>query len=171
MLTRRALASGFAVPAVFAGRAKSQTITGDEMTSIDKDGSAHITRVIAIPPSVSSEAKEMFRSDREFAPNGWTDESHALIKRAQSVYPAKIEEKTMGGVKVKIITPQNASVDKNDRVMINLHGGGFTSDSGSLLESIPIAGLSRTRVITVDYRLAPKSPFPAAVDDVVAVYK
>jgi acetyl esterase/lipase len=159
------------MPAVFAGHAKSQTKTWDETTSIDTDGTAHISRTIPIPQSLSPEAKEMFRSDREFAPNGWTDESHALVKRAQSAYPVTIEEKTMGGVRVKIVTPRNASTDKNDRVMINLHGGGFTSDSGSLLESIPIAGLSRTRVIAVDYRLAPKSAFPAALDDAVAVYK
>ena len=90
MLTRRALASWFAVPAVFAGHAKSQIKTWDETTSIDNDGTAHISRTIPIPASLSPEAKEMFRSDREFAPNGWTDESHALVKRAQSFYPVTI---------------------------------------------------------------------------------
>lgn len=56
-------------------------------------------------------------------------------------------------------------------MLINLHGGGFTSDSGSLLESIPIASLTGMQVIAVEYRLAPEFPFPAAVDDSVAVYK
>ncbi len=55
--------------------------------------------------------------------------------------------------------------------MINVHGGGFNSDSGSLNESIPIAHLTRTKVISVLYRLAPEHPFPAAVDDTVAVYR
>ena len=61
--------------------------------------------------------------------------------------------------------------DKVDRVLINLHGGGFTTDSGSLTESIPIANLTHTKVVAVLYRLAPEHPFPAAVDDSVAVYK
>jgi monoterpene epsilon-lactone hydrolase len=56
-------------------------------------------------------------------------------------------------------------------VLINLHGGGFTADSGSLIESVPISNLTKTRVIAVLYRLAPEHPFPAAVDDAVAVYK
>jgi len=56
-------------------------------------------------------------------------------------------------------------------VLINLHGGGFNSDSGSLIEGIPIANLAKTKVVSVYYRLAPENPFPAAVDDVVAVYK
>jgi hypothetical protein len=61
--------------------------------------------------------------------------------------------------------------EKADRVLINLHGGGFTSDSGSLVESVPVASLTQTKVISVLYRLAPEHPFPAAVEDTVAVYK
>ena len=58
-----------------------------------------------------------------------------------------------------------------DRVLLCVHGGGFDSDSGSLTESIPIANLTRTRVVSVLYRLAPEHPYPAALDDAVAVYK
>jgi len=57
------------------------------------------------------------------------------------------------------------------RVLINLHGGGFVSDSGSLIEGIPIANLAKIKVVSVYYRLAPENPFPAAVDDVIAVYQ
>ncbi len=52
-----------------------------------------------------------------------------------------------------------------------MHGGGFNSDSGSLTETIPIANLTQTKVVAVLYRLAPEHPFPADVDDTVAVYK
>ncbi len=58
-----------------------------------------------------------------------------------------------------------------DRVLLNLHGGGFDSDSGSLTESVPIANLTRTRVVAALYRLAPEHPYPVAVDDAVAVYR
>jgi monoterpene epsilon-lactone hydrolase len=61
--------------------------------------------------------------------------------------------------------------DHLDRVLICLHGGGFNSDSGSYTESIPIANLTRTRVVSVLYRLAPEHPYPAALEDAVAVYK
>ena len=54
---------------------------------------------------------------------------------------------------------------------MNLHGGGFATDSGSLTENIPIAALSGIEVIAVLYRLAPEHPFPAAVDDALAVYR
>lgn len=58
-----------------------------------------------------------------------------------------------------------------DRVLMCVHGGGFDSDSGSLTESVPIANLTRTRVVSVLYRLSPEHPYPAALDDAVAVYK
>jgi monoterpene epsilon-lactone hydrolase len=70
---------------------------------------------------------------------------------------------------------QMCAIDKEpihpDRVLICLHGGGFNSDSGSYTESIPIANLTRTRVVSVLYRLSPEHPYPAALDDAVAVYK
>jgi len=58
-----------------------------------------------------------------------------------------------------------------DRALMCLHGGGFNSDSGSLTESIPIANLTRTRVVSVLYRLAPEHPYPAALEDAITVYR
>ncbi|MGH8147826.1 MAG: alpha/beta hydrolase [Rhodanobacteraceae bacterium] len=60
-----------------------------------------------------------------------------------------------------------------DRVLVNLHGGAFLwgAGSGGLVESIPVASLSRTSVITVDYRQGPEHVFPAACEDVATVYR
>jgi epsilon-lactone hydrolase len=72
----------------------------------------------------------------------------------------------------QILSRQGRGAEGNrNRVLINLHGGGFNSDSGSLIEGIPIANLAKTKVVSVYYRRAPENPFPPAVDDVVAVYK
>jgi monoterpene epsilon-lactone hydrolase len=72
---------------------------------------------------------------------------------------------------VRIVTPDAMPEANRDKVLLNLHGGGFNSDSGSYTESIPIAGYAKIKVVAVLYRLAPEHPFPAAVDDSVAVYK
>lgn len=77
----------------------------------------------------------------------------------------------IAGVRTDIITPLETPAANKNRVLINLHGGGFNSDSGSLIEGVPIAYLAKIKVVSVYYRLAPENPFPAAVDDVVAVYK
>ena len=70
-----------------------------------------------------------------------------------------------------MITPPDLPAANESRLLINLHGGGFNSDSGSLTETIPVATLAKTKTIAVLYRLAPEHPFPAAVEDSIAVYK
>ncbi len=89
-------------------------------------------------------------------------------------YPAEIEAQTMGGVAVRVITPHNGVAPGNERrVLINLHGGGF--DRGfpytALAEAIPVAGVGRVQVVTVDYRMGPEHRFPAANEDVANVYR
>ena len=96
--------------------------------------------------------------------------SSAPEKRA-GIIPSMLKETTTAGVRTDIITPLTMPEANRNRVLINLHGGGFNSDSGSLIEGIPIANLAKIKVVSVYYRLAPENPFPAAVDDVVAVYK
>jgi acetyl esterase/lipase len=92
-------------------------------------------------------------------------------EEARKLFPVRVEEKTIGGVRTDVITPLELAEAKRNRVLINVHGGGFNSDSGSLVEGVPIANLTGTTVVSVYYRLAPEHPFPAAVEDTVAVYK
>ena len=95
------------------------------------------------------------------------------LERLKQLYPVTIEEKVLAGVHVAVITPkEGVSTGNANRVLINLHGGGFLI--GGLLsgetESIPFVGLGKITVITVDYRQAPEYRYPAATEDVVAVY-
>ncbi|MCW1383677.1 alpha/beta hydrolase [Novosphingobium sp. KCTC 2891] len=54
-----------------------------------------------------------------------------------------------------------------------VHGGGWVAGSVADYDSFARTLAARTgcRVVSVDYRLAPEHPFPAAVDDVCAVYR
>lgn len=89
-------------------------------------------------------------------------------------YPASISLQTMGGVQVEVFASV-AGVPKHNerRVLINLHGGGFISGGRaySHLESAPIAAIGEIRVLSIDYRMAPEHIFPAASEDVAAVYR
>jgi epsilon-lactone hydrolase len=100
-----------------------------------------------------------------------TDEWRARQSaEAKRLFPVNIESTTTAGVPTDIITPLETPAPNRNLVLINLHGGGFNSDSGSLIEGDPICNLTKIKVVSVYYRLAPENPFPAAVDDVVAVY-
>lgn len=81
---------------------------------------------------------------------------------------------TLGGVTVDIVEPASGIAPENaGRVLINVHGGAFMwgAGSGALVEAIPIAATMRIKVVTVDYRLAPEHRYPAASEDVTAVYR
>jgi acetyl esterase/lipase len=159
--------------------AQSNPSTPQDSATFDPDGTAHITRVIPMPQTISPEAQAWLESltqqkagppetlaERRTNTDAWRKMDSAEARR---LYPVNIEETTTAGVRTDIITPLSAADSK--RVLINLHGGGFNSDSGSLIEGVPIANLAKIKVVSVYYRLAPENPFPAAVDDVVAVYK
>lgn len=94
-----------------------------------------------------------------------------LNQQAQAAYPVTIEEVTINGVRCHRVKPIDPPAANAKKVLINMHGGGFVLGSGSLVEAIPIANETGCEVISIDYRLAPEHPFPAAIDDIVAVYK
>ena len=90
---------------------------------------------------------------------------------AQVPVPADVLEKPteiggVGGIEVTI--PGNES----ERVILYFHGGVYVI--GSAATSVPlVSGLVRrvgVNAITLDYRLAPEHPYPAAVEDARAAY-
>jgi len=174
VLTVAALCGAVSSP----GQSSATPVKGT--AAFDADGTAHITRVVPMPDTISPEAQQWLASLTHSTPGPEslaerrkrTDEWRKFDSaEARKYYPANVEETTMAGVRTDIITPVTMPEANRNRVLINLHGGGFNSDSGSLIEGIPIANLAKTKVVSVYYRLAPENPFPAAVDDVVAVYK
>lgn len=92
----------------------------------------------------------------------------ALLQKRHDV---RVEAAVIAGVPVRIIYPKGTTALGKGPVLLNLHGGGFTLDSGSLTETIPIAALTGLPVVAVLYRLAPEHPYPAALDDALAVYQ
>ena len=163
-----------------AGLAPAGQQAQSDSSTIAADGTAYVTRIVPVPRTVSPEAQkslarvvsdvatpETLQQRREH-----TDKWQAGVgELSKKLYPVNVASDTIAGVPVRVITPLNMAAEKRDRVLINLHGGGFNSDSGSLSETIPIANLTGTKVVAVLYRLAPEHPFPAGLDDAVAVYK
>ena len=133
-----------------------------------------------MPSTISPEAQKWLDSlaRQKYAPQTLAERRAATDKwraddsaEARKRFPVNVQEKVIAGVRTDVITPMETPEANRNRVLVNLHGGGFNSDSGSLIEGIPIANLAKIQVVSVYYRLAPENPFPAAVDDVVAVYK
>jgi acetyl esterase/lipase len=82
-----------------------------------------------------------------------------------------MQERSIGRVPVRVFSPPTMSPQNQRSVLLNLHGGGFIVDAGSITENVPIAAYAGLTVVAAQYRLAPEHPFPAAVDDAEAVYR
>lgn len=77
-----------------------------------------------------------------------------------------------GALKGRLYTPLGAGIGPGPGIVF-FHGGGFVLgdlDSHDMICRRLAAG-SRCRVLSVDYRLAPEHPFPAAHDDAAAVWE
>jgi len=80
---------------------------------------------------------------------------------------ARFSPGTMGG-----LAGEWAESDTSAATMLYLHGGGYFACSPRTYRSITGAYAIRgLRVFTPDYRLAPEHPFPAALEDALAVYR
>jgi epsilon-lactone hydrolase len=90
----------------------------------------------------------------------------------RKLYSVNVVDQTIAGVPTRIVTPNDKAFDPK-RVLMNLHGGGFTmcADACAMIESVPIASLGGFKVVTVDYRMAPEAAHPAGVEDAAAVYR
>lgn len=98
----------------------------------------------------------------------WVIEKTA--SRAKLPVDIRRETVTADGVPCEWLIPDNSPPNK---VLLYLHGGGFIYGVTSIhLEMVAyLAKQSGLRVLMVDYRLAPKYPFPAALDDCVTAYR
>ncbi len=82
-----------------------------------------------------------------------------------------LEDRVVGGITTLWTTPPR--LEHEDKVMIFIHGGGWTVNSrrAQLPLQIAVASSLGLRVVSIEYPLAPENPYPAAVNDIVAVYR
>ena len=86
------------------------------------------------------------------------------------VTAARFRNSEMEGVPVRTYEPD---VVESDVTVVWCHGGGYALGSAAAVDPLAIFFGDRLgcRVVSVDYRLAPEHPFPAALDDTLAVLR
>jgi acetyl esterase/lipase len=96
------------------------------------------------------------------------------LERQRMLFSVERQDTTVGGIHAYVYTPKEGiSAPNQKRVLIDLHGGGFSGcwPGCAELESLPVAALGRIKVVSLDYREGPKYRFPAASEDVAAAYR
>ena len=150
-------------------------------------GAQAAARMFPTPHTVSLELQQLiaakplpYWNDHPKTSSEWKTWVNRLAQEEVKELPALREhlgvyatQGKIGGVPVFTFTPKNLPEANRDRVLLNLHGGGYVLGPGEsgTQEAILMAGIGEYRVIYVDYRMAPDFPYPAAVDDALSVYR
>jgi len=100
-------------------------------------------------------------------------EATKISLAASAVLGTKIEPTTVAGVSCFWVTPKEVPAANKDRLIVHVHGGAFVFNGGvsGTGEASLLADACKTRTLSIDYRMPPDHPFPAASDDVLAVWK
>ena len=137
------------------------------------------------PSAISAAAKAFFETAPP--PTHWpvTDETIEAVRQrerdgcaphseaARAALTERVEGVEIAGVPVEIVVPKGYDRANDGRAVLYFHGGAHVT--GSPFEDLPItAGLAHRlglKVCSSGYRLAPEHPFPAGLEDGLAVYR
>ncbi|WP_033295859.1 alpha/beta hydrolase [Amycolatopsis jejuensis] len=125
-------------------------------------GFLSMLRSAGAPPGFAGTPEEMRSRMRDAIESGWDPAAFAPVK--------SVEDIAAGSVPVKVVHPL---ADGPVPTVLYFHPGGFTMGSAHLMQDVArrLAHDLGACVVSVDYRLAPENPFPAAVDDALAALR
>jgi acetyl esterase/lipase len=103
-------------------------------------------------------------------------DDEAKVKEVQSAIDqsaVSVERDEIEGVVVYHVIPDEIDPRHEDHLFVHVHGGAYVLNGGvaCVAEALVIALGIKIPALSIDYRMAPRHPYPAAVDDVVTVYR
>lgn len=144
-------------------------------------------RTLPIPTTVSPEIQSFvtgpppsFWNDHPQTAEEWKIRVNQIAQFTLQQLPdlrnklqVSVEPIQLANVKGFLITPNQPLPENEKRILLHFHGGGYVLNPGEAGtdEAIMMAGFGRINVISIDYRMPPDFPFPAAMNDAVTAYR
>lgn len=147
-------------------------------------------RFIPVPKTISPEAQAILMTPNPYGNNvepaasdkvAWekrTSEgqepfTRMLAERFGPDKPKSMSEHKLSHSTLYEIEPTTLTKDRESKAIFYVHGGGFTVGGGvaAAYAAYQLAKLSGIRTFSIDYRIPPRSPFPAGLDDAVEAYR
>jgi acetyl esterase/lipase len=113
--------------------------------------------------SAKLSAEHRFRRNRRFL----------AADRSKPGPAVRIKPAQLAGLPVEWVTPRSLTQPDTAPICLYLHGGAFVMGGLNSHRDLAahLAQRAQIRLLMVDYRLAPEHPFPAGLDDALAVYR
>src|SRR3984957_10609476 len=177
----------------YRGGASDRLKRGEQWMTLDDEGRStagrEVARFIPVPTSVSEQAQQFLGMDmfaggaerlvpRDIA--GWralikeTDELLVAVMSAQIEHlRSSVQFTSVGGVPLFVVTPEGVDEGDTQPIYLDIHGGSLVMGGGKACEVMArrMAAQVQMQTWSVDYRMPPDHPYPAALDDVLAVYR
>jgi epsilon-lactone hydrolase len=169
-----ALTAGLAVPtATFSLEAGIREVPAKEIAVPTAGVSAQEQAVIGapLPPFWNDHPKDA--AAWKALINMRADQINKTLPGLRKKLGVNSEQVTIAGVNCYILTPDSIPEQNRNRLLVHVHGGGYVFAPGesATREAILMAGFGKFKVISIDYRMPPDFPYPAAMDDAMAVWK
>lgn len=149
--------------------------------------SGHVRRTFPPPKSISAEAQAAL-ADFVHTPVAYPDLHdrnawRAFIRQHNELYRSvfatrykdapPVSRDRIAGVPVARVAGSTPSGPDDGRIYLDIHGGGLIYFGGEYMDWIVQMTASSVQMplVSVDYRMPPDHPFPAGLDDCVAVYR
>ncbi len=165
------------------------------MTESSSDGTLTFERTIRVPTTVSPHAQAVITAGQQMVvdrlehppvspplddADAWKahiafmDEAIVTGFAASALdIPATVEAREIAGVHVNVITPEGVDGGDDAPIHLDIHGGALVAGGGEACRLMNTSAAARAGLHTwgVDYRMPPDHPYPAPLDDCVAVYR
>jgi epsilon-lactone hydrolase len=139
-------------------------------------------RAIPVPKTISSEAQKVLAAAVPRTQKvSWTQETIAATDRLLAdkcaalphLFPAHIVTRKLSAATLYEITSKAVREINEARAVLYFHGGAYLLGGGLLAAhtALPVAAGVSCKVYSIDYRMPPKHPFPAALDDALDAYR
>jgi acetyl esterase/lipase len=101
------------------------------------------------------------------------EQTRANVPMLADQLSVTVEEEHIDGVGAYRVAPPEIDRRHQDHLFVYVHGGAYVLNAGEagLPEAMLIAARTKMPVLSIDYRMPPQHPFPAALDDVIAVWE
>ncbi|KAL7943597.1 alpha/beta hydrolase fold domain-containing protein [Trichoderma barbatum] len=87
------------------------------------------------------------------------------------MFKLEIKSIMMSDVPVLVISPSSWDLKHQERVVFDIHGGGFVMGTARERTALMMAGELGLTVYSVDYSLSPEVMYPVAIKQCLAVYR